>query len=115
MTYKPKEFNVKSTDEFQEMVNDRDFRIAHSIVEGIFANLTTKKKYIHVISVIIESEDSIFDITVDRKHFAETLEENLPHYVREELYEDCQRIVDIIEILKKSEISDILGQLKNKK
>tara|TARA_B110000503_G_scaffold67970_1_gene106306 strand:- start:244 stop:405 length:162 start_codon:yes stop_codon:yes gene_type:complete len=44
MIYKPKEFNVESTDEFQEMVDNRDFRIAHSIVEGIFANLTTKKK-----------------------------------------------------------------------
>ena len=45
-------------------------------------------------------EGEIYDITVERKHFAETLEENLPYYIREEQYEDCQRIVKTIDKLK---------------
>ncbi len=115
MEYKPKEFHVDSVEEFEDMVMNKDFRITESIVEGIFANLNTKKKHIHLLSVIVESENSIFDITIERKHFAETLEENLPNYVREEKYEECQRIADTINILKSSQVSDILNQVKNKK
>jgi protein-arginine kinase activator protein McsA len=115
MKYKPKEFLVDSVEEFEDMVMNKDFRITESIVEGIFANLNTKKKHIHLLSVIVESENSIFDITIERKHFAETLEENLPNYVREEKYEECQRIADTINKLKSSQVSDILNQVKNKK
>jgi hypothetical protein len=115
MKWKAVEFIVESTEEFEGMVVDHDFRIAHAIVEGIFANLKTKKKNVHLISVIVEEENSVFDITIDRKHFAETLEENLPYYVREERYEDCQRIADTISELKKTNISDILNQISPKK
>ena len=115
MKWKAAEFTVESTEEFEEMVMAKDFRIATAIVEGIFANIDSKRKNIHLISVIVEPENSIFDITIEKKHFAETLEENLPYYVREERYEDCQRIVDVIDNLKKAPISDILGQIANKK
>lgn len=113
--YKPKEFEVESTEEFQEMIDNKDFRIAEAVVEGILANLTGKKKHVHLLSILIESENSIFDITCERKHFAETLEENLPHYVREERYEDCQRIADAIKELKGNDISNILTTITSSK
>ena len=115
MAYKPKEFYVDSTDEFQEMVDEKDFRIAEAIVEGILANLNTKKKHVHLLSVIVEEENSVFDITCERKHFAETLEENIAYYVREERYEDCQRIADVITELKGSDISKILNTISGSK
>jgi hypothetical protein len=115
MAYKPKEFYVDSVEEFENMVMNKDFRISLSIVEGIFANLETKKKHIHLLSVIVESENSIFDITIDKKHFAETLEENLPNYVREEKYEECQKIADTINELKKESISNLINQIPPKK
>ena len=115
MKFKPVEFKVESTEEFENMVAAKDFRISSAIVEGIFANLTSKKNNIHLLSVIIEEENSIFDITIEKKHFAETLEENLPYYVREERYEDCQRIADTINELKNTDLSDIINQLKPKK
>lgn len=115
MKWKPTEFFVSSTEEFEDMVTDNDFKIAESIVNGIFANLETKKNHIHLLSVVIAEENSVYDITIEKKHFAETLEENLPHYVREEKYEDCQRIADTINKLKKSDISDILSQIVPKK
>lgn len=115
MKWKPTEFFVSSTTEFEDMVMEKDFRIAEAIVNGIFANLETKKNNVHLLSIIVEEENSIFDITIERKHFAETLEENLPHYVREEKYEDCQRIADTINDLKKSDISDIISQITPKK
>lgn len=94
------EINVDNTDEFQELINNKDFRISKHIVEGILANLNTKKKHVHVLSVICEDEEEIFDITVERKHFAETLDENLKYYVENEEYEGCQKIIEAIKSLK---------------
>jgi protein-arginine kinase activator protein McsA len=94
------EINVDSADDFQELINSKDFRISKHIVEGILSNLNTKKKHVHVLSVICEDEEEIFDITVERKHFAETLDENLKHYVENEEYEGCQKIIEAIKLLK---------------
>lgn len=94
------EITVQNADEFQQMVDTKDFRIAEAIVNGILSNINGKKKHIHVLSVTCLEEEEIYDITVERKHFAETLEENLPYYVREERYEECQKIVNIINELK---------------
>ena len=91
---------VNNTEEFQELVDQKDFRISQAIVEGILDNVSSKKKYVHVLSITCLEEGEIYDITVERKHFAETLEENLPYYIREEYYEDCQRIVKTINELK---------------
>ena len=44
MKWKAAEFTVESTEEFEEMVMSKDFRIASAIVDGIFANLKTKRK-----------------------------------------------------------------------
>jgi len=100
MKFKPTEFQVSSSEEFEEMVMNKDFRIAQAIVNGILANLTTKRKNVHLLSIIIEPENSVYDITIERNNFAETLEENLPYYIREEYYEDCKLIADTISKLK---------------
>ena len=90
------EITVNNSDEFQELVDNKDIRISKAIVN----NINTKKKHVHVLSITCLEEGEIYDITVERKHFAETLEENLPYYIREEYYEDCQRIVKTINELK---------------
>jgi hypothetical protein len=94
------EITVNNSDEFQELVDQKDFRISKAIVDGILDNISSKKKYIHVLSITCLEEGEIYDITVERKHFAETLEENLPYYIREEQYEDCSRIVRTIDELR---------------
>ena len=94
------EITVNNSDEFQELVDQKDFRISKAIVEGILDNINSKKKHVHVLSVTCLEDDEVYDITVERKHFAETLEENLPYYIREEQYEDCRRIVSTINELK---------------
>ena len=99
------EITVNNTDEFQELVDNKDFRIAKAIVDGILDNVDTKKKHVHVLSVNCLEEGEIYDITVERKHFIETLEENLPYYIREEQYEDCQRIVNAVNKLKNSTVA----------
>jgi len=109
------EITVQNTDEFQEMVDNKDFRIAKAIVSGILKNINGKKKHVHVLSVTCLEEGEIYDITVERKHFAETLEENLPYYVREEKYEDCQKIINIINELKNQDISTIVNEISKSK
>jgi hypothetical protein len=109
------EITVQNTDEFQEMVENKDFRLSEAIVSGILNNIDGKKKHIHVLSITCLEEEEIYDITVERKYFAETLEENLPYYVREERYEDCQKIVNIISELKNQDISNILDEITKSK
>jgi hypothetical protein len=99
------EITVKNTDELNEMINRKDFRLSEAIVNGILSNISNKKKNIHLLSVTCLEEDEIYDISIERKHFAETLEENLPYYVREEQYESCQKIADTIKNLKNQDIS----------
>jgi len=94
------DFTLNNSEEFQEMINNKDFRIAQAIVETILNNLTTKKKHVHVLSVSCLEENATYDITLERKHFIDTLEENLKYYVEQEKYEDCTKIVQAIDTLK---------------
>ena len=64
------EITVNSTEEFQELVDNKDFRISQAVVEGILSNVNSKKKYVHVLSIT------------------------------EELYEKCAEITKVIESLK---------------
>jgi len=94
------ELNVSTQEDFMELIDQKDFRISRAIVESILDNLDTKKKNVHVLTVNCEEENTTFDLTVDTKFFALTLEENLSYYVKEEKYEDCQKIVNAINQLK---------------
>lgn len=100
MSYKPLEITVDTPDDFQEMIANKDFKICKSIVEGVLANIDTKKQHIHVLSIVNLEDNKIYDLTLDRRYFVETLEDNLKHYISQELYEDCSMIVDIINQLK---------------
>jgi|TARA_R110000868_G_scaffold180150_1_gene420700 hypothetical protein len=94
------EITVNNSDEFQEMVDNKDFRIADAIVTSILENLNTKKKNIHILSVISLEDQEIYDLTLEKKFFADTLEENLKHFIEQERYEECQRIVEAINKIK---------------
>jgi protein-arginine kinase activator protein McsA len=106
------EITVQNSDEFQEMVDNKDFRISEAVVSGILKNVKSKKKHVHVLSILCVEDDAIYDITVERKHYAVTLDENLPYYVREERYEDCRIIADTIDLLKNQDILDIVKEVE---
>jgi hypothetical protein len=109
------EITVQNSDEFQEMVDSKDFRISEAVVSGILKNINTKKRHVHVLSIACIEDDAIYDITVERKHFAETLEENLPYYIKEERYEDCRIIADTIDKLKNQEIGNLIEDISKSK
>ena len=70
------------------------------IVENILKNLDNPKTSIHILTITCLDEDTSYDISLEKKHFASTLEENLKYYIKEELYEKCTEIVDVINKLK---------------
>ena len=94
------EISVFDTDEFEELVAQRDLRISKALVETILNNLKGRKRHLHALSVLIEQDQTIYDITIDRKEFVNTLEQNLSIYEKHELYEGCAEIVKAIKFLK---------------
>jgi hypothetical protein len=95
------EIEVFDSEEFEELVASRDLRISKALVETILKNLKGRKRHLHALSILVEQEQTIYDITVDRQDFIITLEQNLPVYEKYELYEGCAEIVKAIEFLKK--------------
>jgi len=94
------ELNVNNIEEFQTMIDNKDFRISESIIKTILNNVNTKKKHVHIISVNVLENNTTLDLTLEKKFFIETLEENLKFFIEQERYEDCQNIVNAINQLK---------------
>jgi len=92
--------NVKNYQEFEDLIYGKDFNISKSIVDIILNNMDTKKRFIHVLEIMVEDEDKIVDLTVDRKDFIDTLEKNLEIHVYHEEYERCVEIQNAIQKLK---------------
>lgn len=98
---KPKEITVKSIDDFQKLIDDRAFSISEAVVGSILSNLKTRKKNVHVLSVKCLEDKTIFDITLEKKHFIDTLRDNLKYFEERELYEECSKIHKAIDSLNK--------------
>ena len=92
--------NVKTYEDFEELIYGKDFNISKSIVDTILSNMDTKKRFIHVLEIMVEDEEKIMDLTVDRKDFIDTLEKNLEIHVYHEEYERCVEIQNAIQKLK---------------
>ena len=84
------------------MIQNMDFKISEALVSTILKNLKGKRWHLHAFSVISEEEGDIYDITIDRRDFKKTLNEALPKYELVEKYEECVKIKNAIEFLKKN-------------
>jgi len=107
------ELNVNNIEEFQDMIDNKDFKISESIIKTILNNVNTKKKHIHIISINVLENNTVLDLTLEKKFFIETLEENLKFFIERERYEDCQNIVNAINQLKNNNSS--IDKKKRKK
>jgi len=114
MKHQPAKLVVKDLEEFERMVTSQDFVLAKSIVEGILANIDTDEPEARLLAITVKSESAVYDVTVPREDFAETLEQNLAHYVKEEQYEECRRIADTIEQLNRGKLSKTVTSLKSR-
>jgi excinuclease UvrABC helicase subunit UvrB len=97
------------------MIKNKDFRLAKAMVEGVLATIDTDEDIAHLLAVEVKSEEATYDITVAREDFIDTLEQNLPHYAKEEEYEQCRRIVDTLDELKESTLSTMIANRINRK
>jgi len=98
------EISVFDSEEFEELISQRDLRISKALVETILKNLKGRKRHLHALTVLVEQDQTIYDITVDRNDFITTLEQNLPVYEKNELYEGCAEIVTAVKFLKGQDI-----------
>jgi excinuclease UvrABC helicase subunit UvrB len=96
--------NVKNYKEFEDLIYNKDLNLSKVIVDKIFSNLKTTKRFIHVLEIIIEEEDIIIDLTLDRNDFIDALEKNIQIYAHHEEYELCVEIRDIIQKLKNKQL-----------
>jgi len=96
-----KRIKVQSHEAFEEMLQKQDLKISKAIVEVALKNLKGEKRFIPVMEVHIEEEDTIYDITLDRQNMVSTLQQNLEIHERNEDYEGCARIANAIKELNK--------------
>ena len=96
-----KRIKVKSVEEFEEMLQEQDLKISKAIIEVALKNLKGDKRFIPILEVHVEEDESIFDITLDRQNMLSTLRQNLEIHERNEDYEGCARIAKAIQELKK--------------
>jgi len=96
-----KRIKVKSIEEFEEMLQEQDLKISKAIVEVALKNLKNKKRFIPVMEIHVEEDESIFDITLDRQNLVSTLQQNLEIHERNEDYEGCARIANALKELQK--------------
>ena len=96
-----KRIKVKSVEEFEDMLQEQDLKISKAIIEVALKNLKGDKRFIPVLEVHVEEDESIFDITLDRQNMLSTLQQNLEIHERNEDYEGCARISKAIQELKK--------------
>jgi len=115
MKHQPTELTVDSLEELNLMVGSQDFIFAKSIVEGILATIDTDEPEAYLLAIKVNSENAVYDVTVLREDFAETLEQNLTHYIKEEEYEECRRIASAIEQLRENHLSLMVRSLMDKK
>jgi len=93
------EISVYSSEEFEQMISNLDYRISKALIETILKNLNGKKRHYHVLSVSIENEQLIYDITVDKQDFPKLLENNIQVFENCEDYETCDKIVKALKHL----------------
>jgi len=110
------EITLNNSDEFQDMIDRKDFIIAKAIVEAILNNINTRKKHVHILSVNCIDDNTTYDITLEKRYFVETLQENLKFYVEKELYEECSKIVQAINnLINKENVIESTNTIKTKK
>jgi hypothetical protein len=94
----------------ESILANGDYDLSCLVVDVALENLKTKRKVIPVVSIYSQSEDLIFDLTLDREDMEETLTFNLPIMEEFEDFERCQEIVNGIKFIQSQQ-----NKKKNKK
>jgi DNA-directed RNA polymerase len=96
-----KRIKVETHEDFEVMLQEQDLKISKAIVEVALKNLKGDKRFIPILEVHVEEDETVYDITLDRQNLVSTLQQNLEIHERNEDYEGCARIASAIKELKK--------------
>jgi DNA-directed RNA polymerase len=91
-----KRIKVQSHEAFEEMLQEQDLKISKAIIEVALKNLHSKKRFIPILEIYVEEDETLYDITLDKSNILDTLEQNLEIHERNEDYEGCARIAKAI-------------------
>jgi hypothetical protein len=97
---KMEEFTLNTSEEFNQMIENGDIRVAKALVSTILKHLKGKKRHLPALSIYISEEQILLDVTVDRNDFEYVLKTHLPTYEKHELYEGCAEIVKALKFLE---------------
>lgn len=90
-----REIIIKNIDEFE-----KNFKVASILVQTILENLDTKKQNVYALSIFNLESNLNYDITINRKSFADILQQNLQIHIDNEAYRQCDNILKAIDYLK---------------
>jgi len=96
-----KRIKVQSHEDFEVMLQEQDLKISKAIVEVALKNLKSEKRFIPILEIHIEEDETVYDITLDRQNLISTLQQNLEIHERNEDYEGCARIASALKELQK--------------
>jgi|694.fasta_scaffold116905_8 hypothetical protein len=94
------EITVRNNEELAEVMDNGSYEISKSIVDSIIKHLNSKKKRVHVISIFCEEDNAVYDLTLERSNFLDTLEKSLSTFEQAEDFEGCINIQNAIKQLK---------------
>ena len=93
---------IKDEEELENRIKSKDKNLSIEIVKVILDNLDTKKRFINVLEIHLESSGLVVDITADRENFISTLQKNIDTLIFHEEYEICSQVKNAIDYLKQS-------------
>lgn len=91
-----KVIEYETVEDLKFSMNNKSYEISKGIIEGIKENKNKTDKYL-LLSLYAKDVDTYLDVTVSPNDYEECLKLNLKIMEREEDYEGC---MDVIELMK---------------
>ncbi len=94
-----KVISFETTREMREAIDSNDYNISKSIVEELKKKIHYNKPF-KIISLYVKDVDSYLDFDLDPEDFEECLNLSLQNFEKNEDYEGCADIINMLEYLK---------------
>lgn len=110
-----KHISVKDIEEFSQLfIPAERTELSKAVINVISENINNTKDVIYDIRVSIESENTDIVLSIIRNDFIQILEEQLQLFEEIEHYEECAKIVKLIQKIKAGSIVQSLVDNKHK-
>ena len=94
-------FQAYSFDDFKDRISDGETLICNYMVKAIRKGLSKNYRRVKVFAFEVEDQPGVrFDFYLDREQWSFTLDGILAAYTRDELYEQCKEVYELIQYKK---------------